>query len=50
VKSVPRAESQRNVPVVALAKLPLAIISQHRPKASNWPGLVSKASLVRSVA
>jgi EAL domain-containing protein (putative c-di-GMP-specific phosphodiesterase class I) len=30
-----------NVPVVALAKLPLAtIISQHRPKASNWPGLV----------
>jgi EAL domain-containing protein (putative c-di-GMP-specific phosphodiesterase class I) len=30
-----------NVPVVALAKLPLAtIISQHRPKAPNWPGLV----------
>jgi EAL domain-containing protein (putative c-di-GMP-specific phosphodiesterase class I)/FixJ family two-component response regulator len=30
-----------NVPILALAKLPLAtIISQHRPKASNWPGLV----------
>jgi EAL domain-containing protein (putative c-di-GMP-specific phosphodiesterase class I) len=30
-----------NVPILALAKLPLAtIISQHRPKASSWPGLV----------
>jgi EAL domain-containing protein (putative c-di-GMP-specific phosphodiesterase class I) len=30
-----------NIPVLALAKLPLAtLISQHRPKASNWPGLV----------
>jgi EAL domain-containing protein (putative c-di-GMP-specific phosphodiesterase class I)/FixJ family two-component response regulator len=30
-----------NVPVVALAKLPLAsIVAQHRPKASNWPGLI----------
>jgi len=30
-----------NVPMVALAKLPLAsIIAQHRPKAANWPGLV----------
>jgi EAL domain-containing protein (putative c-di-GMP-specific phosphodiesterase class I) len=30
-----------NVPILALAKLPLAtIISKHRPKAPNWPGLV----------
>ena len=34
-----------NVPVVALAKLPLAsIVAQHRPKASNWPGLVLEIS------
>ena len=34
-----------NVPVLALAKLPLAtLISQHRPKASNWPGLVLEIS------
>jgi EAL domain-containing protein (putative c-di-GMP-specific phosphodiesterase class I) len=30
-----------NVPIIALAKLPLAsIVAQHRPKASNWPGLI----------
>ena len=34
-----------NVPIVALAKLPLAsIVAQHRPKASNWPGLVLEIS------
>ena len=34
-----------NVPIIALAKLPLAaIIAQHRPKASNWPGLVLEIS------
>lgn len=30
-----------NVPMLALEKLPLtSIVSQHRPKAANWPGLV----------
>jgi EAL domain-containing protein (putative c-di-GMP-specific phosphodiesterase class I) len=34
-----------NVPIVALAKLPLAsIVAQHRPNASNWPGLVLEIS------
>jgi EAL domain-containing protein (putative c-di-GMP-specific phosphodiesterase class I) len=30
-----------NVPMLALEKLPIgAIVSQHRPKAPNWPGLI----------
>jgi len=30
-----------NVPMLALSRLPLvSIVSQHRPKAPNWPGLV----------
>ena len=30
-----------NVPMLALEKLPIgAIVSQHRPKAANWPGLI----------
>jgi EAL domain-containing protein (putative c-di-GMP-specific phosphodiesterase class I) len=30
-----------NVPLVALEKLPIAtLVTQHRPKAGNWPGLV----------
>ena len=34
-----------NVPMIALAKLPLAaIVAQHRPKATNWPGLVLEIS------